>query len=142
LGTGNIDFSTEKIEFAAKTEARRKLGISLGSISSLAMVGGTLAEPQTKLDKLSALGSAATVGAAVATFGLSIFAEKLLKIVNGKAPPCDVARNSSLIPDDRSAKGVRAPDDPAQRREKAGGGTLNNLGKGVGDIFDRLSGEK
>ncbi len=113
LGSGNIDFSTEKIEFAAKTEARRKLGISLDSISSLAMVGGTLADPQPKLDKMSALGSAATVGAAVATFGLSIFAKKLLKIVSGSVRPCDVARDSSLIAEDQPAEGIRTPDDPS-----------------------------
>ncbi|MCZ6890405.1 MAG: AsmA family protein, partial [Gammaproteobacteria bacterium] len=83
---GKADLSTEKLNVAFHTEARKGLGISAGSIiNPYFKVGGTLASPKIELDAQNA---AVAYGAAVATGGLSIVAVGLYERLRGERNPC------------------------------------------------------
>ncbi|HSR62114.1 MAG TPA: AsmA family protein, partial [Gammaproteobacteria bacterium] len=91
VGSGIINLKTEELNIGVKPRAREGLGISPGSLAELVRIGGTLAEPKAVPDTVAAFRTAASVGAAVATGGVSLLAEGLLKKSQGKSNPCDVA---------------------------------------------------
>ncbi len=77
LGGGNIDLKTEKIDISAKPKPREGIGINLSGMAGVVKLGGTLANPTPEADAVGVAKTAAKVGAALATGGLSIIAEGL-----------------------------------------------------------------
>lgn len=90
-GSGTIDLKTEEVDIAIRTEPKEGLGLSASSLSSLVQVGGTLANPSPELDPVGALKTGATVGAALATGGLSLLGQALFNRVTADDAPCDTA---------------------------------------------------
>ncbi|MEW5726591.1 MAG: AsmA family protein [Pseudomonadota bacterium] len=92
VGSGAIDLRSEEIDIGITPRAREGVGISLGgAVAGLTRVRGTLANPSVGVDELGAARTAASVGAAVATGGLSLLGELLLDKVNGDDAPCATA---------------------------------------------------
>ena len=85
---GGIDLSSEALDVAVNTRARKGIGINTTkAVTPFIRVGGTLANPRLVVDKK---GVALSGGAAVATGGLSILAESLWdRWVATAKNPCD-----------------------------------------------------
>ncbi len=113
IGSGAIDLRTEEIDIGITPRAREGVGLSLGgAVAGLTRVRGTLADPTVGVDEAGAARAAASVGAAVATGGLSLLGELLLDKVNGDDAPC------------ATALGKTTRKTPARKRN---GGLLNGL---------------
>lgn len=91
IGSGTIDFKTEKLDINIDPQAREGVGISAGQLAELVSIGGTLANPKTVPNTKAALKTAASAGAAVATGGLSILAQGLFDRGTADENPCDTA---------------------------------------------------
>ncbi|MCG8507735.1 MAG: AsmA family protein [Rhodospirillales bacterium] len=144
VGEGVIDLKTEKVDFAMKPEARQGAGINLaGGVAGLVRVGGTLAEPGVGVDKVGAAKKAASVGAALATGGLSLLGEALLSRSSrdpspcltalGKAPEAKPAAKPAATP-----KSQPETDKPASAGDKLGEdakGLFEGVGNALGNIF-------
>ncbi len=89
VGSGRIDFKTEKIDFAWNTRPRQGIGISASAITNpFVRLGGTLSSPTIGLKPTEA---ALSTGAAVATGGLSILAKGLLDRLRAEENVCKAA---------------------------------------------------
>ena len=91
IGDGTINLKDETLDIDIKPEPKEGLGLSAGKLASLVKIGGTLANPSPTTDMGGALTTGASVGAAVATGGLSLLAEGLLDRATADANPCDTA---------------------------------------------------
>ncbi|MBL1321344.1 MAG: AsmA family protein [Methylophaga sp.] len=85
IGSGTIDLRTEKINIRIKPHAREGLGLNAGQLAGMLKLEGTLTAPSPTIDARSTLVS---VGAAVATGGLSFLAKGLLDSATADANPC------------------------------------------------------
>lgn len=91
IGSGTIDLKTEKLDINIDPQAREGVGISAGQLAELVSVGGTLAEPKAVPNTIAALKTAASVGTAIATGGLSILASGLFDRATADEDPCATA---------------------------------------------------
>ena len=91
VGSGIIDLKTEKLNIAIKPRTKG-LGISTGNLAELVKISGTLAEPGIAPDTIAALKKAASVGAAIATGGVSLLLQGLLGKATADGDPCATAR--------------------------------------------------
>lgn len=113
VGAGAIDLGTEEIDIGITPRARQGVGLSLGgAVAGLTRVRGTLASPAIGVDELGAARTAASVGAAVATGGLSLLGELLFDKATSDDHPC------------RTALGKRGKAPP---RKKTNGGLIEGL---------------
>lgn len=115
VGSGTIDLRSERLDLYFKPRARSGVGLSLSSsLASLVKVGGTLSKPSIGIDTAGTLRTAASVGAGVATGGLSVLGEMLLDKTAADEDPC------------RTALGLPQQGQSPQRREpqKKGAGSL------------------
>jgi hypothetical protein len=67
------------------------MGIGAGTLSSLMRIQGTLAEPRIGTDLEGLAKTGASIGAAVATGGLSLLAESVYGQVSADEYPCETA---------------------------------------------------
>jgi len=89
LGSGTIDFATEKLKLDWVTKPRKGIGISASMITNpYIRVGGTLADPDLQMKPVEAL---TTTGVAVATMGISLVAKGLFDRVTAEKKVCDQA---------------------------------------------------
>lgn len=92
VGAGTIDLRTEQLDLGFSPRARQGLGISLGGqVAGLTRLRGTLADPVIGIDELGTARTAASVGAAVATGGLSLLGEFLFDKATADSSPCQTA---------------------------------------------------
>ncbi len=94
IGTGIINLKTEELDIGITPKAKEGVGLNLGQLAGLVRIGGTIANPSPKADTKAALSAGLSVGAAVATGGLSLLAEGLLDGDDGSSEdvnPCDIA---------------------------------------------------
>lgn len=91
IGSGAINLKTEELDIGIDPEAREGMGLSMGQLAELVRIRGTLAEPKAGPSTKEALKSAATIGAAVATGGISILAQGLFNRATADANPCATA---------------------------------------------------
>ena len=91
VGNGKIDLKTEKISLQVRAIAAKGTGVGAGDLTKGIGVGGTLASPSAALDATGLAATGATVGAAVATAGLSYLAQKALEKVMKDPQPCKTA---------------------------------------------------
>lgn len=92
VGSGTIDLRRETLDLAFAPRARGGLGLSLGGgMAGLTRLGGTLTHPVLTLDGAGAARTAASVGAAVASGGLSLLGELLYDRATADPHPCRTA---------------------------------------------------
>jgi len=90
-GSGTIDFKTEALDIAIRTEPREGVGFSASSLAGLVRIGGTLADPSPEVDAIGASKIGASAVAALATSGLSLIAQGLYSRASADDAPCDTA---------------------------------------------------
>lgn len=102
-GGGRIDLRTEAIDLAIKPTPREGVGIGGGVLADLVAIGGTLAEPAPTADVLGIAKSGASVGAAVATGGLSLLGQVVYDQLAKDREPCKTALAADMEPPDKRA---------------------------------------
>lgn len=129
LGAGTIDLKTEAVDLGIRSEARQGLGVSAAGIASkMVRVKGTLAEPKVGVDVLGAAETAARVGGAVMTGGLSLFGEAAFGALTSDEPPCKRALGKAAI-------GAKAGDAPEPKKKGGVEGAVEDVGKGLKSLF-------
>jgi uncharacterized protein involved in outer membrane biogenesis len=145
-GSGRVNLKTEELDFAFKPEVRKELSVNLGGLASVVRLRGTLADPDMQLDKAEVVREAVSTGVGIATFGLSILAERLIKRATDDNPgkPCEtaLAEKSSLGPPQPAPAPATAPARAVPQQQprpapKSGGflDTLKGFGRSVGDAI-------
>jgi uncharacterized protein involved in outer membrane biogenesis len=123
VGSGTIDLRSEKLDLGIRPIPRQGVGLSLSSpFAGLTRVRGTLAHPAIGIDAEGTLRTAASVGVAAATGGLSMLGEKLFDKVSADANPCRTALGETAA---KPAKGQPQPKEPTPKKES--GGLLQGL---------------
>ncbi len=93
LGGGALDLRTEEIDITAKPKPREGIGLNLSGLAGAVGLGGTLANPAARADAVGVAKTAAKVGAALATGGLSILAEGLFDRATVDDTICEVVHS-------------------------------------------------
>ena len=138
VGTGAINLGKETLDLSVAIDAKEGVGINLsGGVAGLVKVTGTLAEPTVGLDAAGAAKKAASMGAAIATGGLSILGEALVGAATkddypcltalGKAPPKKAAK--------KSTSSTQSAPAPAKEEQKKPAGVMEGLGSALGGLF-------
>jgi len=91
VGSGIIDLKTEELNIAVKPKTKGGIGISVGNMAELVKITGTLTEPEITPDTIAAFKTAASIGAAVATVGISLLAQRLFSKATEDVEPCATA---------------------------------------------------
>jgi uncharacterized protein involved in outer membrane biogenesis len=113
VGAGTVNLRDEHLDLGITPRAREGLGVSLTSpLAGLTRVRGTLASPALSLDELGGVRTAASVGAAFATGGLSLVGEVLYDRIAGDGSPCRTAlgpaataKPAAKMPEKKARKG-------------------------------------
>jgi hypothetical protein len=114
VGSGTVNLSDERLDLAVMPEAKQGLGIGIGQlVAGLVRVSGTLAKPSVGLDEAGAAKSALSVGAALATGGLSTLGEALVNRATKDDHPCQTALGKTT----GGSSGTTAPAPADQERE-------------------------
>lgn len=133
VGSGIINLKTEELNIAVKPRAREGLGISPGNIAELVKIGGTLAEPKAVPDTEAAFKTAASVGAAVATGGISLLAQGLFSATRADTDPCAVALGQKPAQADTDTTEEKSTTEKAVDTVKDTGKSLK---EGIKGLFD------
>jgi uncharacterized protein involved in outer membrane biogenesis len=95
LASGTLDFRDETLDVALRPHLRAGVPIEIVRLADLVRLRGSFTAPTVAVDALGSATTIARVGAAVATSGLSIVGESLLKGVTGSGGnECEIARGS------------------------------------------------
>jgi len=114
VGSGAIDLRGETLDFAVKPEARQGLGINVGSsLAGLVRIRGPLTNPAVGIDQAGAARTAASIGAALATGGLSVLGQALLDRQTRDPHPCRTALGQAPAPEAPARAGA-APAGPQE----------------------------
>jgi uncharacterized protein involved in outer membrane biogenesis len=142
IGSGVINLKTEELDIAIDPQAREGIGISAGQLAELVKIGGTLAEPKAVPSTEAALKTAASVGAAVATGGLSILAQGLFDKSTADQDPCSTALGVKPKSTTTTSTTITKTEEekPASVTEKATD-TIKDAGGAIKDTFKGLFGD-
>ncbi len=88
LGGGSVDLKNETVDLSFDLYPRSQINIEIGSLDQVVHVKGTLSQPELVKSPKGMIKEGGTLLLGVATGGLSILAEKMLKIVSQKSSPC------------------------------------------------------
>ncbi|MBL6946435.1 MAG: AsmA family protein [Rhodospirillales bacterium] len=138
VGGGTVDLGKETLDLAVKPEAKEGVGINLsGALAGLVRVKGTLAEPSVGLDEIGAAKTAASVGAALATGGLSILGEALISGATRDEHPCLTALGKAPPPKAAKKTGgsTQSAPAPAKKETKRPASVLEGVGNALGGLF-------
>jgi uncharacterized protein involved in outer membrane biogenesis len=129
LASGTLDFRNETMDVALRPHARSGVSLDLVRLADLVRLRGTCAAPSVAVDAVGSATTVARVGAAVATSGLSIVGESLLRGVAGGGNECEIARSSGGAGSVVQAEPTRAPaaDAPAKGAERGFPNALERL---------------
>ena len=123
--SGTLDLRNESIDLTFKPQFREGIPIDIPQIAELVRLRGPLRHPQVTIDAVASVTTAARIGAAFSTGGLSEIGVALLGAVRrGGAGPCAVALGARGQLGDADAKAPAAP------------GT-DPLNKALGKLFGR-----
>lgn len=135
VGSGAVHLGTEELDLGLRPEPREGLGIGPGSLVQLVRLRGTLAAPKPELSPAGLLKVGASLGAAVATSGISLVAQGLFLRLTADNTPCATVLG-------QSGRGRSAPPGghqaaPLQKAEPPEGG-LGGFFKGIVSRLERL----
>ncbi|MGE5851059.1 MAG: AsmA family protein [Candidatus Methylomirabilota bacterium] len=98
VSSGTANLRSEAIDFSLRPEARQEGGIGAGELVKLLRVRGTLGEPKIGIDELETAKTAASIGAALSTGGLSSLAQALARKPTADPQPCETAKGRAPAP--------------------------------------------
>lgn len=87
-GGGEIDLGKETLQIDLVPSARQGVGIGAGNLASVLRLGGTLGNPHPVADTKGILKTSATIGAAIATSGVSLLAQGLFNRLSNSGTAC------------------------------------------------------
>lgn len=87
-GGGTINLRDESLRIDFVPTPRDGLGISLSNLASVVRIGGTLGQPQPVADPSGLLKAGGTIGAAIATGGLSLLGQGLFDRIRSAGTAC------------------------------------------------------
>ena len=96
---GNIDLGNETIDLTIRPTIKEGLGLGAANLAQLVKLSGSLADPGIGVNLKGAAREGLSIGAAVATGGLSLIGERMLK-EKANPHPCVVAMSGA--PSERS----------------------------------------
>ncbi len=109
---GRVDLRDETLALAFRPTTKVALGLNTAQLASLVMVKGPLLEPKFTLDPKGAAELALSLGAAMATGGMSMLGQQLLK-PSGDLHPCQYAATGvEAAPKGDAAAQPKAPPAP------------------------------
>ncbi len=91
VSSGTANLKSEALDFSLRPNPKQPAGIGAGELVKLTRVRGTLAEPKIGVDEVEAAKAALTIGAGVATGGLSGLAQSLAGSGAADPNPCATA---------------------------------------------------
>jgi uncharacterized protein involved in outer membrane biogenesis len=104
--SGEVNLRDETLRLAFRPHAKKALNLDTASLASLVLLKGPLLDPKFSLDAAGAAGLALSLGAAGATGGLSLLAERLFR-QSADPQPCHYAltgtAGTDATPRDRNA---------------------------------------
>ncbi len=125
--SGTLDLRNESIDVTFRPQLRQGITIDIPQIAELVRLHGPFRHPQVSIDAMASVTTAARIGAAFSTGGLSEIGVALLGAVGrGGAGPCAVALG---------AKDTSSPAPEAGTRAAAQG--TDPLNKALGKLFGR-----
>ncbi|MFN2329944.1 MAG: AsmA family protein, partial [Chromatocurvus sp.] len=108
-GGGEINLDDETLRIGLVPSARQGVGIGAGDLARFVRLGGTLGNPQPEADAGAMLKSGATIGAAIATGGVSLLAQGLFNRVRNVGTACgEIFEKHTQVPD-----AIKPPDPDA-----------------------------
>jgi len=141
VGSGTVNLKDETLDLAVVPQAKQGLGIGVGQlVAGLVRVSGTLASPSVGLDEAGAAKSALSVGAALATGGLSALGEALVNRATKDDHPCQTALGKASGSDSGTAAPAAAQEqqnttetseEPAEKAKEA----IEGVGKALRGLF-------
>jgi hypothetical protein len=115
VASGSIDLGAETINMAIRPTIKEGLGVGAANLAQLVKLTGSLSDPRIGVDLRGAARQGLSIGAAVATAGLSLLGERLLAEVvdphpcvtamGGKAPAAEPPKST----DTPEKKGFELP---------------------------------
>ncbi len=90
--SGRIDLRREQVDLDVRPRATGGLGVGLGTLVQAVKVSGPLADPGVGIDKAGSLRTLGSLGAALATGGVSLLAQGAKNRMDGGGDPCQTAR--------------------------------------------------
>ena len=133
VGGGAVNLATEELDLGLRPYPKKGLGVSVGRLAEVVRLRGTLSDPQPRADTLAAVRTAATVGAAIATGGISLLAGGLYNMATADEHPCTTAL--AFAGEAKPAASTAAPKKESGT-EKSG----DSLGDKVKGVFQGLFG--
>ena len=130
VSSGTANLKSETIDFSLRPNPRGSAGIGAGALVKLMRVQGTLAEPKIGIDELQAAKTAVSIGAGLATGGISALAQGLAGGATADPSPCATALGKA------PARGGAAPATAAPAGKEA-----PKKGGGVEEVIKGLSGK-
>lgn len=92
VGSGTVDLRSETLDLGINPRPRQGVGLSLsGPLAGMTRLRGTFSNPSVGIDSEGTLRSAASMGAAAATGGLSMLGELMIDRVTADSDPCRTA---------------------------------------------------
>tara|TARA_R110002110_G_scaffold124505_3_gene301901 strand:- start:99 stop:1562 length:1464 start_codon:yes stop_codon:yes gene_type:complete len=94
IGRGEINFKNEALKLNMTFEPKNSLPFSIGDFDNLAVIGGTLRNPEVQLNSMGAIGEGVTLFLGIPTMGLSVLAKNLVDMAQIGGSPCQQAMSS------------------------------------------------
>jgi len=88
--SGTMDLGSERLDLAMRPTVRKGTGLDPGAFAGMVKIGGTFAAPHVEANLAGTAREALSIGAAVASSGVTLLGERVLGRVNDPHP-CDTA---------------------------------------------------
>ena len=120
VGSGTVNLRSEQLDLGIVPRPRSGVGLSLTTpLAGLVKIGGTITKPSLGMDTAGTLKTAASVGAGIATGGLSTVGEMLIDKVTADEDPCRTALGQPQQGQGK-AKNEPQPKQKNQQKDRAG----------------------
>ncbi len=91
---GEIDLDTERVAFAVRPKAQEGFGLNTSGLVKFIGIGGTLSDPVIRTDPRGLLATGASIGAAFASGGMSLFLQNMFDRLTTGAGECERVETS------------------------------------------------
>jgi len=117
--SGTIDFRNETLDLAYNPQLRQGISIDVAQVAQLVRLQGSFRDPKVHVDAMASAATAARIGAAIGTGGLSVLGKSLLQ-GGGQAGAglCEVALGKAAPESHDAAKHAPASSTPSDSATK------------------------
>jgi uncharacterized protein involved in outer membrane biogenesis len=140
VGSGVIRLHDQNVDISIRPRVREGLGLGAAGLAKMLRIQGTIKNPTFGVDAAGVATTGVQAGAAIATVGLSLLAEKLFKDLSDDPHPCFTLLGKPPPADDDTDGGVldsveSATDTVTDTVKSA----TKSVGEGVKNLFDGLT---